>query len=312
MTFRMIAAAALLTVLSGSAFGGDESAPPAPVAESSCNYLDNALIGTRCAGTFSVGAGLQTTLRDVGADHLDNAPGVFNADARRQSPFEFFTVTPVSWLTLRVSSEYTDIDASASFVRAVGSGGSAEQHLSFFDRQTVSANINVIDTGSLSARYVVNVFAGDAYVPEHDRTASDNRAFVGYTSSAKWQLSLPNISLNWGSQLEAAFFTDRDVTILYSTSRMLLADDALGIAFGPVFESDFIAQGGNTRAPDSAYRAGAEVIAQPFKDSSSALLSGLVLDASVTRSIGQAGFVNKDFDARETVASGSARFNYKY
>lgn len=327
MTSRMIAVAALLTVLSGPAFGGDESAPPAPLAATSCNYLDNALIGTRCAGTFAVGAGLSSTMRKV-----EDPESSLVGKADWKSPFEFIRVTPTSWLTLGFSSEFTDYDSRFQAPGILlGRPNDRRSWASFLDRQTFFANVGLIDTGPGASRYVVNLFAGDAYVPEHDshstinynssvykssvyktKYSAVNNAFVGYTSGAKWQLGQAGVSLNAFSSFEANFNTDVEFVRLFWSTRLLLSNDTLGIGVGPVFSSAYIVSDIASGFPKDAYAAGLEVIAQPFKDSGSVFLAGLVLDASVKQSIGQAGFVNELFDARETVVEGSARFNFKY
>ena len=306
MKSNVFAVATLLLALTAPALADEPAAPSNPAA---CDYFENALIGTRCAGTFAVGAGLSSTMRKVEAD---NANFTFLRKSEWLTPFEYVRLTPTNWLTLGVTSEVTDFDTHYRYQPAGGAVQTFRGGTSFADRQTFSVNANVIDTGSAASRYVINVFAGDSFVPAHDGFDSVNQAFVGYTSGAKWQLGQAGYSLNALSSFEANFNTDVDFVRLFSSTRLLLSNDTLGIAAGPVFSSAYIVSGSASGFPKDAYFGGLEVTAQPFKDSSHAILAGLGLDASVKQSIGQAGFVNEVFDARETVVEGSMRYNFKY
>lgn len=308
MKSEILAVAAMLFALAGPAPAHADE-PAAPSNPAACDYFENALIGTRCAGTFAVGAGLSSTMRKVEAD---NADFTFLRKTEWLTPFGFVRVTPTSWLTLGFTSEYTDFDTHYRYQPAGSAVQKFHGYASFADRQIFTVNANVIDTGPAASRYVVNLFAGDSFVPAHDGGDSNNYAFAGYTSGAKWQLGQAGYSLNAFSSFEANFNTDVEFVRLFSTTRLLLSNDALGIGAGPVFSSAYIASGSASGFPKDAYSAGLEVIAQPFKDSSSVFLAGLVLDASVKQSIGQAGFVSDTFDARETVVEGSMRYNFKY
>lgn len=273
-----------------------------------CDYFENALIGTRCAGTFAIGAGLRSVQQKLEA-HGTNFSYVGKSDWL--TPFEYVRVTPTSWLTLGFTSEFTDFNFSGRSQIIPGSVYTGRYGRASFDHQNFVANVNLIDTGPAASRYVINLIAGDSFVPAQDHFDSNNRVFVGYNASAKWRLGQSNNSLNWRSSLEADFNTASDFVVMYPASSLLLSDDVLGIGFGPVLSSSHIVSGGNSLIITDIYRAGAEIVAQPFKGSSNIFLAGLVLDASVARSLGNAGAPSA-IDLRETVVSGSMRYNFKY
>ncbi len=301
-----LAAIALLIAVSSAALADDGTIKATVPA---CDYFENALIGSRCAGTMAVGAGLSQEMLRTQAEQPSYS---FVSTSERLNALGYVSVSPATWLTLGLSSSVTDYDSSFHFQPKPGSAINGRYSTTFVDSQTFSASVNLIDTGPAASHYIVNLFGGDSLVPAHDNLRSNNRVFGGFSVAGKWQLGQSGYSLSGRSSQEAAFNTDTDFTILYPAASILLSNDAWGIAVGPRFQSAHIVSGGNPRFPTDAYFAGAEIIAQPFRGASNWHWDGLVMNATVMQSIGQAGFVSNTFDARDTIVGGSIRYNFKY
>jgi hypothetical protein len=307
MKHAILAAAVLSLPLAHPSWAGDPA--PSTTSQPNCDFFVNALIGTRCAGTFAVGAGLSNETQKVELVRSDYSTVV---ERNWLTPFEYVRVTPTSWLTLGFNSAYTDFDRSFAIKFANQTGSASHINNAFFGPQTFLANVNLVDTGPSASQYVVNLFAGDSIIPAHDRIDNVNLPFGGFTASGKWKLATSGRSLVGRAGLEASIDTNSDLTILFPTASLLLSDDVSSFAVGPVFQSAHIVSGGLSGHQADAYFAGAEVVAQPFKNSDSPFLAGLVLDVGAKQSIGRAGFVSKLTDASETIFSGSMRYNFKY
>ncbi len=304
MHFRQMGLFGALTlVLAGPAqAGGYET----------CDWYQNAVLGTRCAHSWSFG---------VSAEYLNYGYQGTGTNPFKNSTDELdyltgtLAVTPTSWLTLSYGSQFvsenhnwTDSGAPKSF-----SG-------TWTGAQTLEANVNVVDTGPGSQRFVVNTFFGGAITPSHDQSGQNNQidqndaVFGGITANGQWHAG-PGLSILGQAQLEAASESLNNEVILYPHARLLLSSDKLGLAVGPVFNSgQLVSSNQFSYATQNAYYyLGGTAIAQPFRSSNSTFLNGIILQVTGQETLGQAGFLSPSVaKTDEYQITGTVGFHFRY
>jgi hypothetical protein len=282
----------------------------------SCDWFENSLVGTRCAQSWSFGTGLSYDWYG----YKNSGLGGVNSVDEQYFPSFGLAVTPNSWLTLSYTSEYGFDNHSWTF----WNGSSGSRSLSYAYRQILEANANLIDTGPGSQRYVVNVYGGGHIVPAHDGYDEQTGVFGGLTANGQWRLGSSGFSIDGRAQLQiderAGVYMNssspsNDVFV-YPSARLLLSNDKAGIAAGPVLNST---QWVSTNAPGGVgsqsgyYALGGTVVAQPFRSSQSALLNGIILQATAAESIGQANLVPSSVAKTSDLGvSGTVTFHFRY
>ncbi len=174
----------------------------------------------------------------------------------------------------------------------------------------------MLDTGpSTSRRFVVNAIIGDSILPAHDGTATENNLFVGITAHSQWHLGPPGTSLIGSVDFKLDHRTGPEDNLhAYATTSLLLASDRLGLAFGPFYEGAFWLSSSEPRSSQTDVEwVGGKVVWQPFRDTKTLLLDGLVLNASAMRTVGPANWVPADeADTRSLVLTGSAVWHFRF
>ncbi len=280
-----------------------------------CDWFENAAIGTRCAQSWSFSTGLSYDWYGYKSSGLS---GVNSVDEQYFPSFAL-AVTPNSWLTLSYTSDYGFDNHSWTF--SDGSHGSSS--LSYAYRQILEANANVIDTGPGSQRYVVNVYGGGAIVPAHDGYDEQTGVFGGLVANGQWRLGSSGFSIDGRAQLEiderAGGYSNGvspSNVFVYPYAQLLLSNDKAGIAAGPVLHSAqwlSTSLSGGVGSQSDYYALGGTAIAQPFRSSQSPLLNGIILQATATESLGQAGMVPSSVaKTSEVDVSGTVSFHFRY
>jgi hypothetical protein len=299
-----------------------------------CDYFANALIGTRCAQTISVGAAISYSHFN---DHLSSADAysssIIDSEISTLASSAFVSVTPLHWLTLAVSASHINeefkFDATNTWTGGFGPPSTAKWsgtvERSYYGAQTLSADVNVLDTGGTGSRYVVNGFVGGSYTPDQGAVTSKHDVFGGLAAHARWQLGQSDFGLNATAAVSVIQFTGKnndgqgnDVqfqnVVVHPSFRLLVSYDPLGLAVGPTVSSaHWISSNGVIDGQTDAYRIGGQLVWQPFRSSTLASLKGLVIEASARQSIGTASLgtpLNSASD--QTTVSGSATFNFRY
>jgi hypothetical protein len=305
---------ALPLLLAGHAYAGDFSEP--------CDWFQNATIGTRCAQTLSVTTGVNYDRYDYSAS---GSLFPFFIPSFKSVDEHYYTnaavaVTPTNWLTLEFSSQYAFDDHRWTYSLIGGIGPyplgsvSAKSSEAYVYRQTLVANVNLLDTGPGAQRFVLNTYLGGYFVPGHDSISTSSAVYGGLTGNNQWRLGESGLSLD---ALAGVQFDERSPNsnlIAYPTARLLLSSDRLGIAAGPVFESyQWLASGQVVSSQSAYYAAGGTVIIQPFRSSQSSFLNGITLQSTVEHSIGQANFIpSGEAKTDQLDVSGTVSFHFRY
>jgi hypothetical protein len=277
----------------------------------SCDYFRNSLIGTRCAQTVGVGAGVSRLRHEL--DYSSPFGGHSTAKNDYTVASASISFTPTHWLTLKVGSSY---DWSSyhdtfndGFVTRSWSGES-----SGVSRHSLGANVNVYDSGPSSARYVVNVYGNGYLVPSRSGGGDLTLIEGGMSAAALWRLGGSGYSLSAHGSAELLKATKYETVLLGTTARLLLSHDLLGLAFGPELSSSRrIVSNGSNNDIGPFYNLGAVVIAAPFQSSDIRLLRGMTLEGGYRHSLGLANSLpTGDGSAKSSGVSGAANFNFKY
>jgi hypothetical protein len=276
-----------------------------------CDWFQNAAIGTRCAQSWSFNTGLSYDWYGY-----KNSSGN-SVDEHYYPSFEL-AVTPNSWLTVEFISEYGFDDHNWTY-----KGVSHSSSSSYAYRQILEANANLIDTGPGAQRYVVNVYGGGHIVPAHDGYDEQTRVFGGLSAYGQWRLGSSGFSIDgrahveidegWGGYMNGLSPSN---VFVYPSAQLLLSNDKAGIAAGPVLNTTqwlSTSATGGVGSQSDYYALGGTVIAQPFRSSQSALLNGIILQATAAESIGQAGMVPSSVaKTSEVDVSGTVSFHFRY
>ena len=280
-----------------------------------CDWFENAAIGTRCAQSWSFSTGLSYDWYGYKSSGL----GSVNSVDEQYFPSFELAVTPNSWLTLSYTSEYGFDNQHWTF----WDGSHGSRSLSYAYRQILEANANVIDTGPGAQRYVVNVYGGGHIVPAHDGYDEQTRVFGGLSAYGQWRLGSSGFSIDgrahveidegWGGYMNGLSPSD---VFVYPSAQLLLSNDKAGIAAGPVLtSSQWVSTSlpGGVSSQSDYYALGGTVVAQPFRSSQSPLLNGIILQATATESLGQAGMVPSSVaKTSEVDVSGTMSFHFRY
>jgi hypothetical protein len=276
-----------------------------------CDWYENAVVGTRCAHSWSV---------NLSAEYLNYGYQGVGANPTKSSTDEYdyltgtLAVTPTSWLTLSYGSEFVSENHNWTH-----NGTPYSFSNTWAGAQTLEANVNVVDTGPGSQRFVINTFFAGAITPSHvagalnNQVDQNNAVFGGITANGQWRVG-PGMSIVGEAQLEAASESLNNEVILYPHARLLLSSDKLGLAVGPVFNSGQLMSSSLSYATQNAYYyLGGTAIAQPFRSSNSAFLNGIMLQVTGQETLGQAGFVSPSIAKTDQYeVTGTVGFHFRY
>ncbi|MGO9544654.1 MAG: hypothetical protein ACLPPF_07655 [Rhodomicrobium sp.] len=220
--------------------------------------------------------------------------------------------TPANWLTLSFNSQYGSHTQNWSYTNPAGYFP-AKSSDGYAYRQTLVANVNLMDTGPGAQRFVLNTFLGGYIVPAHDGYDTEPAIYGGLTANYQWRLGQSGFSIDALGQLEVAGISPNANVVVYPDARLLLSYDKLGIAIGPVFDTaQWVSSSQAVSSQSTYYSAGGAVIFQPFRSSQS-LLNGVILQTSAVHSIGPANWVPTDeAKTSQLDVTTSIAFNFHY
>lgn len=273
--------------------GGWEAAEP-------CDWFQNAVIGTRCAQSFALTTGLGYAEYSYSRTNQNGTNDSYN-------PSGAISITPNKWLTLSYTSQFTSEDQNWTY-----KGHSYSSSTSYTNHQTFAANANLIDTGPGAQRFVINAYAGGWIMPSHDQYDEDNGVYGGFTINGQWRLNSAYSIVAQG-QLELNRHEQNDNLYLYPHLRLLLSNDAAGIAVGPVFNSGQWLSSNKTINEFSYWTAGGTIIAQPFRGSQNPLLSGMTFQFTGQEYLDHSGFTSPSVEKTSQYdLSGTIGFHFRY
>jgi len=208
----------------------------------SCDFFQNAVIGTRCATTISLTAGLdysalKSTYASVGPNQ--SLWSSENSDLTVGS----FAVgwTPTNWFTLQYSSGYNAAKDSFSYQNSfygiyfsMTFSGSGSANYGYVGSQTVV--VNVYDSGAGLQRIVLNLFAGGSYQPSFTTylpigspiaNPSDSVVYGGFSAYDSFRINQDfSITPSVSAQFDHSSNAGND--IFYSSARVLFSNDRIG------------------------------------------------------------------------------------
>jgi hypothetical protein len=298
--------------------------------DSSCDFFQNAVIGTRCAATIALTAGLDySALRNTYAFTGPNQSIRSNQDSDSTSGSFAASWTPTNWFTLSFNSGYDGVKDSLSYQTSFygiylpqtfsGSGSTSYGHVG---SQTLVGNFNLYDSGPGSQRIVLNSFVGSSYQPSFTASlptggtvaySSNTNVYGGFTAYDSFRISQDySITPSASTQFDHNSRGDND--LMYASTKVLVSNDHYGIALGPVVQAAYWLNSSDTpNHGSSQYSAGGSMVYQPFRAASSALLNGIILEGSALHSLGQAAFINQPgWKADEWSFSGTAAVHFRY
>ncbi len=292
---------------------------PAAPAMASCDFFQNQLIGSFCDRTYGATLTLEhDQLTENYANFLP--PGNVGSQTGRLDSLEATAaayVVPLPWLRLTVSSEhnnYSDVDSLNVSASPIGPYQNRYVYrLSNAAWQNFDATVRLIDYNTdglrafVSANANIGFISGVAGNPE--RTVFSGSLYGGL----HWGLGGSDWSLNPYGTITLQHYDNPDQDNLQSTFRVLLAQDAWGLAIGPniTTNSVFYRQGGGPQ-PAQNYFAGVRMVVQPFRLSQIAILKDVNLEFGVEHSLGEVSAPSLAPNADEMIYSGSVRFNFGY
>jgi hypothetical protein len=266
-----------------------------------CDWYQNAVLGTRCAESWSFGVA-------VDYNQFNYGRGQYSSTDEHYTTTGNIAVTPTSWLTLSFGSGFVNEDRNWTF-----KGNAFSSSTSYTGQQTLQANVNLSDTGPGPQRYVINAYAGGFVTPSHGTTDENDGVFGGVTANGQWQLG-SGMSILGQAQLQANSQSLNGDAFLYPHFRLLLSNDALGVAAGPVFNFGEWLSGNQAAHSQSSYSmAGGTAIVQPFRSSPSPFLNGMILQVTGQEAIGQAGWVSSSYAKTDQFdITGTVSFHFRY
>jgi hypothetical protein len=316
----------LFAALAPGAVWADSTGAPAET----CDFFQAQLIGVLCGHTAYVGLGV------VGGEFTDNrTTTVLSQRSRRgssgtlvqhwdeRSIFEdaILAVSPWQGVRFHVSGEAfqydNDYTRDASHVAGFRFGPpitTAHVTGSYAGWETIGAEATIMDRQTASGRYILNLVGGAQLFPGGGIYNQRDLQQIGWESGARWNIGASGLSVDYASQTFLQRFDNPGVFRLASLSRLSLANDAYGVAAGPLLVStSTLGHAPGVNVGWSEWRLGGQALVAPFRRTSWAVLRDMTLEASATRSLGQGGLV-PDWAGAASVLdyAVAARFNFRY
>jgi len=291
----------LVYTLSCGAYAQDKTAAPADMA--AC-YWQDALNGVFCDHTISTAFEVGDHSVDWKYQELEHFPHletIKHAFDRWNWLDGTGTIaaTPLPWLKLSVGSEVEDFAriSEYDYTRVVGivrlpPPTKIDTVGNYWLWQFVEANAKIYDSGPGDGRYFAHLFAGAAFVPDQSDITAQSRVDAGAEAGARWALS-PEFAVNAKTVLEFDHFSYLDQNIIYPSARLLVSDDPLGFAIGPVYDGAVLTSSdGGVGAHPTVTRLGVDALVQPMARSDIAVLRGMIIDLKAEHNLGQADFLS--------------------
>ena len=287
----------------------------------SCDFFQNQLIGSFCEDTF--GGGATFAHEQLRIKSPTYAAGRLSWTDQWLRDWVDVTGSaywaPTSWLRLGVSSEHNNY--FGNFVQTYTGSRRGPQavatptHLSNAAWQTIDATVRLLDYREDGLR----VFSGATLtlggLPAANGVPGDGLVQGTVYAGAHWRLGAFDTSLNPYSSLSVTHYNNPQLSEFATTVRVLLSQDAWGVAAGPVVTTAAYSYhgGANGGFPAQEYYAGAHVSLEPFRLTGAPVLSDAVFDFQALHSLGRAGlayYVNPNAD--EMIYRASLQFNFSY
>jgi len=301
------------------ACAADVAAPtPISVASGSlCDFYEDQLIGALCE--HSGYAGFQVESDQLSVRH-DSGPPV-NFTSSDESNWILSTgalsITPLSWLKFTASSEYSNLTETYSYAflnPLLPEFGGSKSSLNSLAWQDFTAVASVYAGKVGQGRYELNLFLNLGVLPGSAEYSQRIEESVGVEAGAHWALPSADYSLNFYGSASIQNYDHPNALILGSSGRLLLSNDAWGLALGPAANvAGFLArQGGFPPTAQSVY-AGAAALLEPFRQTRIPILQDVTFEADALHSLGQADYVASALgNASEVQYSGSVRVNFRF
>jgi len=294
---------------------------PAQAGEAGCDYFQNALIGTRCAGTYSLG---ESTSTGILHEHFNNSVWDATWDKASTSEELSASVTLNNWLTLDYYSSFGDHSYKFTETNVSGFHNSGEHTFGQMESQNPAVGFTLFDSGAGPRRFVLNGFAGVAYTPayyysNHSGTfqgAAETGVYGGLKGAVAYGLGSREWSAVPSFKLELDRYSPTQDVFFAPSAGLNFANSSMALSFGPFIKAGYwlaAGPGGNVSKQSTNVDAGGDIMYQPFHGERGLWLNGLILEASASHSLGQAAYVDPatGWKANEWQASASATFHFQ-
>jgi hypothetical protein len=295
-----------------------------------CDFFEAQLIGVLCGHTAYVAPGVlggdetiksTTSVSPAGA----GGPGTLTQHWDYQSVYESMTLAVSPWQGVRfhVTGEAFQYDNSYwSQFAPSGGGAPTTTNLSasgaYAGWQGIGAEVTLwdthFDTPFGNVHYVFNAVGGLQFFPGGGPYPGRDLQQIGWQSGAELRLGGSGFSLDYLATNLLQHFDNPGLYDLENTTRVLLSNNAWGVAIGPVLGGATVlwhAPGTNTGWFST--QLGGEALLEPFRHTTIPVLRDLTLDLSATHSIGQADLVpNWAGSASSYIYAAEARFNFAF
>ncbi len=283
------------------AYAQDKTAAPTELA--AC-YWQDALNAAFCDHTISTSFGIGDQSVDwkyQELEHFLRSETIKHASDRWNWLDGTGTIaaTPLPWLKLSAGSQFEDFTSISdyTFTKVVGvvrvhPPVKIDAVSNYWLWQFVEANAKIYDSGPGDSRYFAHLFAAAAFVPDQSDITAQSRVDSGAEAGARWALS-PEFAVNAKTVLEFDHFSYLDQNIIYPSARLLVSDDPLGVAIGPVYDGAVLTSSdGGVGAHPTVTHLGAEAVVQPMARADIAVLRGMIIEVKAEHNIGQADFLS--------------------
>jgi hypothetical protein len=326
---RPVVLAALAAVWTTGALA-DEATPAAPAP--ACDFFAAELIGEFCGHTAYVapfGGGSDETINQTRTVPPRPLPfrrggGTIFKHWDYQNTYEGVTLAVSPWEGVRfhVSGEAFQFDDSYSthntlsgFHRNVVTPPDSGGVPGWFD---IGVEATIWDThfGTPfgNVHYVFNAVGGMQLFPGGGPYRDRDEQHIGWQSGAELPLGGSGFSLDYLATNLLRRFDNPGIVDFDDMTRVLLANNAWGVAIGPRIEGATVLwHSPRYNTGWSAFGLGGEALVEPFRHTSIPVLRDLTLDLSAVHSLGQADLV-PDWagSASGYIYAAEARFNFAF
>jgi hypothetical protein len=319
---------AVLAAAWGVGAHAEQATPSAEAGPAACDFFAAQLIGVFCGHTAYLAPAGQfseetikrtTTTRQIG--RIPARTTVERWDYRSASESATVAFSPWQGVRFHASADAFQFDDSYQRQSTPPGGGGfhflgASSHADGggLGWQEIGAEATVWDRQTDSTRTVFNLAGGLQLFGGGGPYRSRDLQQVGWESGAEWRLGGSGLSLDYFSATFLQRFDNPSALEAQSTSRLLLASDAFGVAIGPRLEGTSVLwHGPGVSTGWSEARLGGEALVEPFRLTPLPVLRDMTLDVAATHSLGQAELV-PDLAGRASayIVAASARFNFRF
>ena len=274
-----------------------------------CDFFQDQLIGAFCEQSYGAGA---TFTRNQVLQNVDSFVGETSQSNSFVGALNAY-VAPFSWLKLSLGSQY-DVANYSDYVAATNNKFTT--HSSGFGEQSIQAALRLYEYRAEDLRIFVTGTGTMGVLPGIGANSTTNMlAGAGLQAGASWRLGQSGFSLNPYASMNLSHISGAEQTSFGSSFRLLLSQDAWGVAAGPVVAASAQSQlaGGAGAYKDQTYVFGAHVTAAPFRFWDAPVLKDTVFNFEAVHSLARPLYtsiwVSNADDMRYT---GSLQFNFTY